>query len=152
VRFRPSVAASIAALTVLGALACSGGGTPQQQIQSRVQSFVTHFNEDDAKAILDDDVPPSFRRSCSDADAKQTINQARKFGAKLAVKSVSNIAVNGDHAAAQVVLTTGVGLAPQTPAVTVPFVKNAGAWRFDAPSGNGCNNILPTSLGRGGSA
>jgi hypothetical protein len=37
---------------------------------------------------------------------------------------------------------------PQAPALTVPFVKDAGAWRFDTGASNGCNNILPTSLGK----
>src|SRR5579883_3415396 len=106
-------------------LACSGGGSPQQQIQNRVQAFTTHFNEDDAKAILDDDVPTSFRRSCSDGDAKQALGQARQFGTKLSVKNVSNIVVNGSKATAQVVFDTGLPILAQSPSLTVPFVHEA---------------------------
>ena len=136
------------ALLFLTSACSSGGGTPQQQIQNRVQSFVTHYNEDDAKAILDSDVPTSFRRTCSDADAKQTITQARQFSSNLSVKSVDNITVNGDKATARVVFGTGSSLLPQAPSLTVPFVKDAGTWRFDTGSSNGCNNILPTSFGK----
>jgi hypothetical protein len=143
------VIAAASALSLLPlASACSGGDTPQEQIQSRVQSFVNHYNADDAKAILDDDLPPSFRRTCSDADAKQTIQQARRFASKISAKSVDNVQVTGDKATARVVFDTGASLLPQAPALTVPFVKDAGAWRFDTGASNGCNNILPTSLGK----
>jgi hypothetical protein len=139
---------SAAVVVACALLACSGsGGTPQQQIQNRVQAFTTHFNEDDAKAILDDDVPTSFRRTCSDAAAKQALNQVRQFGTKLSVKSVNNIAVNGSKATAQVVFDTGLPIAAQVPALTVPFVHEAGSWRFDTGNAGGCNGILPTSLG-----
>lgn len=141
---------ALAAFAVVTLAACSSGGSAQQQIQSRVQAFATHFNEDDAKAILDDDVPTSFRRTCSDADAKQAVGQARQFGAKLAVRSVNNITVSGDKARAQVVFDTGLPIAAQSPALTVGFIHEAGAWRFDTGNANGCNGILPTSLGAAG--
>ena len=149
VRWFGPCAAFIVACMFFG---CSGGGSPQQQIQNRVQAFTTHFNEDDAKAILDDDVPTSFRRTCSDAEAKQAIGQARQFGTKLSVKSVNNISIDGSKATAQVVFDTGLPIAAQSPTLTIPFVHEAGSWRFDTASANGCNGILPTSLGaRGGS-
>lgn len=146
----PLLLLALAGVAAALLIACSGGGSPQQQVQNRVQAFVTHFNEDDAKAILDDDMPTSFRRTCSDADAKQAIGQARQFGAKLAVKSVNNITVNGSKATAQVVFDTGLPIAAQSPVLTLPFVHEAGSWRFDTGNGNGCNGILPSSLGGSG--
>jgi|GEM_PF-1949989 len=125
--------------------ACSGGGSPEQQIRNRVQSFVTHYNEDDAKAILDNDVPTSFRRTCSDSEAKRVLGQARQLSGQLSVKSVDNINVQGNKATARVVLTTGQPLLPQTPPVTISFIHEDGGWRFNTPPTQGCNGLIPTN-------
>jgi hypothetical protein len=127
------------------AAACSGGGSPEQQIRNRVQSFVAHYNEDDAKAILDNDVPVSFRRTCSDSEAKRMVSQARQLSGQLNVKSVDNITVQGNKATARVVLGTGQPLLPQTPPVTIPFVHEDGSWRFNISPTQGCNGLLPTN-------
>lgn len=130
--------------------ACSSGGSPQAQIRDRVQAFVTHFNEGDAKTMLDSDVPTSFRRTCSDQDAKNLIKQAQGFGAKLSVNSIDNIQISGDKATASVALGTGVALLPNTPPATVPFVKSDGSWRIDTSgAGAGCSGITAAFGGLG---
>ncbi len=123
----------------------------QAQIINRVTSLVGHFNSGDAKAILDDDVPASARRTCSDKDAKDTVGSARQqlqaLGGRLAVKSVNDVVVTDNKATANVVFTTGVAALPETAPVAVPFIKDGGSWKVDPGELSGCNGLIPTTLG-----
>ena len=153
-------AAGVAVLLVF--MAACGGGTNNKangksgnsdatQIRSRVDSVVNHINNGDAKAILDDDVPASARRTCSDKDAKDTVGTLRQqmqaAGAKLSVKSVSDVSVSGNKATANVVFATGVTLIPDTPPVPMPFVKDGGSWKVDTSDSSGCNGLIPSTFG-----
>jgi hypothetical protein len=147
-----SIAAALLATAALLA-ACGGGsgsgsaGGDQGAIKSRLDSVVNHINAGDGKAILDDDVPASARRTCSDKDAKDVVNAARQaLGGKLTVKSVDDVQVNGSKATAKVVFGTGVPQAPTSGAMTVPFVKSSG-WKLDPGDLGGCNGILPNGSG-----
>ncbi len=123
----------------------------QAQISHRLASLVDHFNNGDAKAILDDDVPPSARRTCSDKDARDTVSGAKQqlqaLGGKLSLKSVNDVVVTGNRATANVVFATGVAALPETPPIPVPFIKDGGSWKLDPGEASGCNGLIPTALG-----
>ncbi len=145
------LAALLAAMALLAA--CGGGGSSgsgggdQAAIKNRHNSVVKHFNDGDAKAILDDDVPASARRTCSDKDAKDVVNGARQaLGGRLSVRNVDNIQVAGNKATARVVYGIGQTQAVSAGAVTVPFVKSGG-WKLDPGDFGGCNGILPNGTG-----
>lgn len=153
---RNRIFAALAAAAVVAVCSCSGStnATPTNDtaaIRARMTSLISHFNSGDAKAILDDDVPASARRTCSDKDAKDAINGARQqlqaVGGKVSLKSVDNVAVNGSNATASVVFATGLPFPPETPAATIPFVKDGGSWRLDTTDANGCNGLLPSGVG-----
>ncbi len=155
---RTAIGIAVMAILLGFVAACSssnnnktGTANDDTQIRNRVNSIINHFNGGDAKAILDDDVPASARRTCSDKDAKETVNGARQQlqdqGGKLAVKSVDSINVLGNKATADVVFTTGVAAVPETPPVPVSFVKDGGTWHFDPGDVSGCNGLIPTGVG-----
>ena len=152
-------AAGVAVLLVFVA-ACGGtnnktdsksGNNDATQIRSRVDSVVNHINNGDAKAILDDDVPASARRTCSDKDAKDTVGTLRQqmqaAGAKLSVTSVTDVSVSGNKATANVVFATGLASIPDTSPVPMPFVKDGGSWKVDTSDSSGCNGLIPSTFG-----
>jgi hypothetical protein len=143
--------AAVAVTLVLGACSSSnnntGGGSDATAIRNRVNSVITHFNNGDGKAILDNDVPASARRTCSDKDAKDLVNGARQqlqtLGVKLSVKSVDNIVVTGNKATADVTL----GGIPASSSFPVTFVKDGSSWRLDTSAASGCNGLLINQTG-----
>lgn len=124
-----------------------GGGSDTAQIKSRINSLVNHVSSGNAKAILDDDVPASARRTCSDKDAKDSLTRLKELAPKLAVKSIDDVTITGSKATASVVLSTGNALLQQTPPVPFPLVKDNGGWRIDPSEASGCNGLVPTGLG-----
>lgn len=154
------MAAAAVSVLLFTAAACSSnagsntdsnsGGSDAAQIHSRLDSVIGHINSGDAKAILDDDLPTSARRTCSDKDAKDTVNTVRQqmqaVGAKLSVKSVADVSVTGSKAKANVVFATGVPSIPDTPPVPVPFVKEGSSWKFDTTETTGCNALIPSTF------
>lgn len=127
----------------------SGGSDDASAIRSRVSSLIDHFNSGDAKAILDNDVPASARRTCSDKDAKDTITTAKQsltsLGLKLSLKSVDNVVVTGNKATADVLVNTGSPLGAQP--LHAQFVKDGGSWRLDTSAAQGCNGLVINGLG-----
>jgi hypothetical protein len=139
-----------AALILLGAACGSGGnsggaasGDPTAAITARMNSLLSHINSGDAKAILDNDVPPSARRTCSDQDAKNTIDALRQSlpaGATLSLSGVSDVNVVGNRATATVMIDES-GQQPQ-PASLV-FVKSGNSWKLDTSGQSGCAGLIP---------
>lgn len=133
-----------AAILVVGA-ACGGAGkNDTAKITDRVNSLVGHYNKGDAKAILDDDVPPSARRTCSDSDAKDFLTQEKQLASQYTVKSIDNVNINGKNANATVSLLTD---GAKTAQVAFPLVKNGGNWLLDTSGMDGCNGIFPGASG-----
>jgi len=144
--------AAAAAIAIALAACSSGnsggsGGSDTDQIRSRINSLVAHINSGNAKAILDDDVPTSARRTCSDKDAKESLTRLKELTPKLSVKSIDDVTITGSKATASVVLSTGNALLQQTPPIPFPLVKDGGGWRIDTTEANGCNGLVPTGLG-----
>jgi hypothetical protein len=145
-------------LGVVATCACGGsnnnGGNaasasdPTSAIAARMKSLVSHIDSGDAKAILDDDVPASARRSCSDKDARDTVNAYRQLfpsGSKLVAGPVSNISTSGNKATASV--SVGVSGAPPPGPISIHFVKDGGSWKLDPSGSNGCTGLVPSGLG-----
>src|SRR5262245_11664114 len=96
--------------------ACGGAGSnggssasssdPTTAIAARMKSVVAHIDSGDAKAIVDSDVPASARRTCSDKDARDTVNAYRQLfpaGSKLVAGPVTNVSTSENKATASVV-------------------------------------------------
>jgi len=133
--------AAIVVLTV----ACGGSAKDDTaKIKDRVSSLVGHYNSGDAKAILDDDVPASARRTCSDKDAKDFLTQEKQLAPRYSVRSVDNVNVTGKNASATVSLLTDAAKATQVP---FALVKSGGNWLLDTSGMDGCNGLFPGATG-----
>ncbi|HZQ35539.1 MAG TPA: hypothetical protein VFD32_06375 [Dehalococcoidia bacterium] len=133
-----------AAILAVG-VACGGSGkSDTAKITDRVNSLVSHYNKGDAKAILDDDVPASARRTCSDSDAKDFLTQEKQLASHYTVRSVDNVSINGKSARAMVSLLTDGAKTAQVP---FPLVKSGGNWLLDTSGMNGCNGLFPSAAG-----
>jgi hypothetical protein len=140
-------AAALACVAAAGIGAACGGGSAKDDttgIKDRVNSLVDHYNSGDAKAILDDDVPASARRTCSDKDAKDFLTQEKQLAAHYAVKSIDNVNIAGKNASATVSLTTDGAKTAQVP---FALVKNGGTWLLDTSGMDGCNGLFPSASG-----
>jgi len=143
------VAAGAALAIVAGAGCGSGGGSgatssdPTTAITARMNSLLSHINDGDAKAILDNDVPPSARRTCNDQDAKNTIDALRQSlpaGARLSLSGVSDVNVVGNRATATVMIDES-GQQPQP--ASLAFVKSGSSWKLDTSGQSGCDGLIP---------
>ncbi len=133
-----------AALLVAGT-ACGGSSkSDSAKIGDRVNSLVSHYNKGDAKAILDDDVPPSARRTCSDNAAKDFLSQEKQLASHYTVKSIDSVSINGNSASAMVSLLTDNA---KTAQVAFPLVKSGGSWLLDTSGMDGCNGLFPSAAG-----
>jgi hypothetical protein len=143
----------LAAPLIVAGCGSSGSGKgatssdPKTAITARMNSLIGHINSGDAKAILDNDVPTSARRTCSDKDARATIGALRAqlpAGATFVVQDVRDVQVVGNKATA----TASIGVTGQVqpqPA-TLAFVKDGGNWRLDPSGSTGCNGLIPQGV------
>ncbi len=138
-------AALAGAVIVVVSAACGGSAKDDTaKIRDRVNSLVGHYNSGDAKAILDDDVPASARRTCSDKDAKDFLTQVKQLAPHYAVKSVDTVNVTGKSASATVSLSTDPAKTTQVP---FSLVKSGGNWLLDTSGMDGCNGLFPSAAG-----
>lgn len=133
-----------AAILLIGA-ACGGSSkSDTAKISDQVNSLVSHYNKGDAKAILDDDVPASARRTCSDSAARDFLSQEKQLASHYTVKSIDNVSINGKSASATVSLLTDGAKTAQVP---FPLVKSGGSWLLDTSGMDGCNGLFPSAAG-----
>jgi hypothetical protein len=122
-----------------GVAACGGGvsgGSADDKIKSRMQSFVDHLNKGDAKGLIND-LAPDQRNGCNEGQIQQALGIFK--GVKFELKDVKSKNISGNNGEAEFTVVLA-GQASDSPD-TQKLIKSGNDWYLDN-EGKSCAEFL----------